>query len=74
MRTLEKFIFFVEQRSAAQSQSVEANLAALMESYSEEYAFTEAEISELDRRMAEPNPELAAPEDIAKLFGKPFSA
>lgn len=59
---------------AEQLGSLEANLAELMESYSDKYALTDEEISEIDRRMANPDPQFASQEEIVAIFGKPFSA
>jgi len=74
MTMLEQFVSFANQLPADRLQSVEANLAALMASYSEKYDFTAAELAELDSRVDKADPEFAHPDDIAKLFGKPFSA
>lgn len=74
MTVLEKFVSFAKRLPADRLQSVEANLAALMESYSDKYDFTASELTELDRRTNNANPEFADPDDITKLFGKPFSA
>lgn len=73
MTMLDTFVSFAKGLPADRLQSVEAALAALMESYSEQYAFTDGELSELDRRVAEPKPTFADPAEIATLFGKPFS-
>lgn len=73
MTMLETFVSFARGLPADRLQSVEAALAALMESYSERYGFTGSELSELDRCVAEPKPAFADPAEIAALFGKPFS-
>ena len=74
MTILDKFVSFAEGLPADRLQSVEATLAALMESYSEQYDFTSAELSEIDQRIADSNPQFSNPDEITKLFGKPFSA
>ena len=74
MTMLDKFIAFASALPADQRESVEEALAALMESLSAEFDFTPAELTELERRMAEPNPEFSDSDDMAKLFGKPFRA
>ena len=74
MSVLDSFVSFTNSLSADRRQSVEDALAALMESYSDAYAFTPAELNEIDHRLAEPKPEFANPAIITKLFGKPFSA
>jgi hypothetical protein len=73
MTMLDAFVSFAKGLPADHLQSVEAELAALMESYSERYGFTDGELSELDRRVAEPKPAFADSAEIAELFGKPFS-
>ncbi len=70
---LDAFLSFARGLPADRLQSVEAALAALMESYSERHAFTDAELAEVDRRIANPDPAFADPAEIATLFGKPFS-
>lgn len=70
MTMLDTFMSFAKALPADRLQSVEAALAALMETYSEQYAFNDAELSELDRRVAEPKPSFAADAEIAELFGK----
>ena len=74
MTVLEKFISFAQGLSADRRQSVESALAALMESYSDNYEFTGDELAEIDRRTANSTPELSDPDEITRLFGKPFSA
>ncbi len=74
MTVLENFIAFASALPTDQRESVEQSLAALMASLSAEFDFTSAELAELDRRMAEPNPEFSDPAHITKIFGKPFRA
>lgn len=54
-------------------ESVEEVLATLMESYSEKYDLTAEQLADMEKRMAEENPEYASRAAIAALFGKPFS-
>ena len=74
MTMLDKFVSFAKGLPADRLQSMEATLAALMESYSDGYDFTTAELAELDRRTSVANPQFSKPDEITKLFGKPFSA
>lgn len=74
MTMLDKFISFAEGLSAERREAVEAALAALMDSYSSDYEFTPNELEEIDRRVAEPKPRFASPNEIEKLFGKSFGA
>lgn len=73
MTVLDTFVSFARRLPADRLQSVEAALAALMETYSERYDFTDSERNELDRRVAEPKPTFADPADITAMFGKPFA-
>ena len=73
MGILESFVSFAKGLTGERRQEVEADLAALMESYSDRYEFTREELEELDRRMAEPRPQFAPAEDVERIFGKPFS-
>ena len=74
MTVLETFMSFAKRLPADRLQSVEAALAAVMEIYSDRHEFTASEIETLDRRVADPNPNFAEPEEIAQRLGKPFSA
>lgn len=74
MTVLDTFLSFARSLPADRLQSIEEALSALMETYSEQYGFTDSELTELDRRVAEPKPAFADPTEIARLFGKPFSA
>lgn len=74
MTILEKFLNFAERLPADRLNSVEAALAEIMESYSDRYGFTASEQNIIDQRLAETKPVFSSSEDIAELFGKPFSA
>ena len=74
MTMIEKFLGFTRSLPSERLESVEDALAALMESYAADYDFTAAELAEVDRRVAAPQPQFAAPEAITKRFGKPFAA
>jgi len=74
MTVLDTFLAFAKGLPADHLQSVEAALAALMDSYADRHEFTPTELGELDRRVAEPKPAFAAPENIATLFGKPSTS
>ena len=73
MTILEKFLHFAERLPADRLNLVEAALAEIMESYSDRYAFTPSERQVIDQRVAEAKPVFSNGEDIAKIFGKPFS-
>jgi hypothetical protein len=45
-----------------------------MESYSDNYALTEDELAEIDRRVADPNLQLASDAEITAIFGKSINA
>ena len=74
MTSLEKFLSFAQRLPADQLETVEEALAALMESMSERFGFSAGELAEVDRRAADPAPEFSDPGNIARIFGRPFSA
>jgi hypothetical protein len=74
MTILDAFIAFTKGLTGEKLQSVEADLAALMEGYSERYGFTPEELAEIDRRVAEPHPRFAGADEVERIFGKRFSA
>lgn len=74
MTTIEKFVQFMHSLPAESAQSVEETLDQIMASYSEEVEYTPEQLTELDQRMAEAEPEYSSKEAIAAIFGKPFSA
>lgn len=73
MGILESFFAFAKGLNGERLRAVESDLAALMEAYSDRFAFTPEEISELDRRVAESNPKFAGTDEVERIFGKPFS-
>ena len=74
MTVLEKFLQFAERLPTDRLNSVEVALAQIMQSYSDQFVFTQSEQQIIDQRVAETAPEFSSREDISKLFGKPFSA
>lgn len=73
MTIIDKFAHFVESLPEESAKSVEQLLEQVMRSYSEEIAYTPAQLAELDMRLAEAKPQYASQESIAEIFGKPFS-
>ena len=69
---LDNFIAFARALPAERLEAMDDALAALMESYARDYDFTPEEMADLRRRAAETHPELSDPQDIDRLFGKPF--
>jgi hypothetical protein len=74
MTTLEKFISFAKTLDGDQRGSLDAVLTSVMESYSDNYALTEDELAEIDRRVADPNLQLASDAEITAIFGKSINA
>jgi hypothetical protein len=74
MTILEKFLNFAERLPADRMNSVEVALAEIMESYFDRYGFTSSEQETIDQRVAKAKLRFSSSEDIATLFGKPFSA
>ena len=73
MTMLERFIAFTRDLPADRQIAVEEAMAAIMASHKRDVEFTDAELGELDRRVAEPKRGYAAAEDIEILLGKRFS-
>ena len=74
MTVLKKFISFAKASPADRRGTVEDAITAMMDGFADQYAFTACETAELDRRLAEPKAEFAAPSDIEKLLGTPFAS
>lgn len=74
MTMLEKFMAFAKALPADRLESVEEVLATLMETYSDKYDLTADQLAEMEKRLAEKNPEYASQAEITAIFGKPFSA
>ncbi|HEX7712030.1 MAG TPA: hypothetical protein VF418_13950 [Sphingomonadaceae bacterium] len=67
MTILEKFVAFAEGLPPEQLRLVEEVLEGLMEE-GVEGDFTPEQLAELDRRLADPNPRYANPEDVEAIF------
>lgn len=74
MTVLDSFIAFASSLPPDQREAMDDALKALMEQLSGESDFSPAEMAEIGRRLAEPDPEFAAQADITRIFGKPFTA
>lgn len=74
MSVLDTFVQFTDRLPADRLSSVEAALAQIMASHSEQYDFSLPELALIDQRVVAEAPEYSASDDIKKLFGKPFSA
>jgi hypothetical protein len=72
MTVLDSFVAFTKALPADRLQSVEDALGLLMQTHLAGRDFNADELTELDRRLAEPKVEYANPKDISGLFGKPF--
>jgi len=72
MTVLDQFITFAKGLPADQRPPLDEALGAIMATYSDARGFSAAEMTELDRRVAEPRPEYSSPETIANLLGKRF--
>lgn len=69
MGIIESFVSFAEGLTGQRRKALEAELAALMESYSERFEFTPEELAELDRRVAEPKPRYASADEVERELG-----
>jgi hypothetical protein len=74
MSVLNKFVRFTERLPADRLSLVEAALAEIMASHSDRYDLSPTELAIVDQRVDEDAPAFSDRDDIAKLFGKPFSA
>lgn len=70
MTVLDSFVAFARGLPADRLQSLEDALGLLMTTHSPGHDFTSAELTELDRRVAEPRAQFAANDEIARLIGK----
>jgi hypothetical protein len=69
MGIIESFVTFARSLKGQRRQALEAELAALMESYSERFDFTPDELAELDARVAEPSARFAPADEVEKVLG-----
>lgn len=74
MTMLEKFMAFAKDLPADSRESLEITLAQIMDSYSGKYDLAPDQLADMEKRMAEENPEYPSQEAITVIFGKSFSA
>jgi hypothetical protein len=72
MTSIDQFIAFAKALPVDQLEPVEEALDAIMATYAGDGEFNAGELQALDRRLAEPRPQFASPDEITKLLGKPF--
>lgn len=72
MTVIESFLAFTARLGEQDRQSLEDALTALMASYDPANGFSPAELSELDRRMAEASSAIATDDDVRRIFGHTF--
>ena len=72
MTVLDNFIAFARALLAERREAMDDALATLMASYAKDHDFTPEELADLRSRAAEANPELSDPQEISRIFGKPF--
>lgn len=70
MTVLDSFVAFAKSLPADRLGPVEDMLAMLMSSYSDEQDFSDQQLAELDRRLAEPRPRFVEATVIEQLFGR----
>lgn len=70
MTIFEKFAEFAECLPDDRRAAIEELLADIMESEGADCDFTPEQLAELDRRMADPNPEYASPEEVEAFFAR----
>ena len=74
MTVLDNFIAFARALPAKRREAMDDALAALMDSYAKDHDFTAEELADLCQRAAESEPELSDPDEITRIFGRPFRA
>lgn len=72
MTVIDSFLAFTARLGELERIAVEEALADLMESYEPKYGFTDTEMTELDNRMREPNPDMASNDEVRRIFGHAF--
>jgi len=73
MTKLEEFVTFAKRLPKGRRFQLDEILSGIMATMDDKTAFTNAELAELDKRMANPNPEFASDAEIKAVFGKSFS-
>lgn len=73
MTLIDQFVAFAKSLPLERRAPVEEALDAIMATYAGDSGFSAPEMSELDRRLAEPKAEYASPDEITNLLGKPFA-
>jgi hypothetical protein len=69
MGIIESFVSFAEGLTGQRRKALEAELAALMESYSERFGFTAEELEDIEQRLAESNPTFATADEVEAVLG-----
>ena len=72
MTIIDQFVKFAREMPAKERESLEATLAALMNTYSGQFEFALEEIAEIERRRSIANAAFADDAEIEQLFGKPL--
>lgn len=73
MTLIDKFVAFAKALPADRRAPVEEALGSIMATLADDTAFTTNDLTELDRRLAEPKVEYLSGEEITELLGKPFA-
>ena len=69
MTVIEQFVQFAESLDDQERRAIEVELEALMQRHGGDPDLTPAQIAELKRRMADPNPEYASKDEMEANFG-----
>ena len=73
MTLIDQFLAFAKSLPADKLAPVEDALGTIMATWSDDADFSDSELAELDRRLAEPKPEYSPQDEINDLLGKPFT-
>lgn len=70
MSVIERFVEYARALPEEERLSLEGMLESIMQS-AQDRSLSDEDLAELDRRMAEENPEYATDEEVAALFERP---
>lgn len=70
MTIFEKFAEFAERLPDDRRAEIEELLAEIMESEGADWSLSPEQLAELERRMADPNPQYATAEEVEAFFAR----
>lgn len=73
MTSIDQFVAFAKALPLDRLENVEDALASIVATYADDVDFSASELAEIDRRLAEPNPQYSSLNEIEGLLRKPFA-